>query len=329
MAGMSLLDPFGRKINSLRLSVTGRCNLRCGYCRPQRAEEGPGSGEILSDDALLLVASTSVRLGIEKIRVTGGEPLVRKGIVRLLSRFAGLPGLKKLVLTTNGHFLPEMAGELREAGVESLNISLDSIRPERFARITGGGDVRRVLEGIAKAEECGFPYIKINMVVMRGINDDEIDRFAALTVDRPLRVRFIEYMPIHGADSRRTLTIPGEEILEKLKGRYSLEPLEKEDLGGPARYYRIREGAGAIGVITPISCHFCSDCNRIRVTSEGVAKGCLFSWRDVDLKPYLRAGDREGLGRALLDVVRGKPAEHRIFREGSVRVPIAMSVVGG
>jgi len=324
-----LIDPYGRKINYLRLSVTGRCNLRCSYCRPRGGGGGPEGPEILSDEAILLVASTSVRLGIEKIRVTGGEPLVRKGIAGLLSRFAAIPGLKKLVLTTNGLNLKESAGELRKAGVESLNISLDSLRPERFARITGGGDLRRVLEGIERAQGCGFPHIKINAVVMRGINEDEIEEFAALTLDRPLRVRFIEYMPAASGDCTRGITVPGEEILDRLSRRYRLVPMEKEELGGPARYFRIDGGAGAIGVITPVSCHFCDDCNRIRVTSAGVAKGCLFSCQDVDLKPFLRGGDPKGLRKALLDVVRCKPDRHYLSPEGVGGKPFAMSAVGG
>lgn len=326
---MMLVDTIGRRINYLRLSVTGRCDLRCRYCRPSGGGEGPAGGEILSDKELLLIASMSVRLGIEKIRITGGEPLVRKGILELLSRFAAIPGLSKLVLTTNGLRLKESAGDLRKAGVESLNISLDSLRPERFARITGGGDLRRVLEGIERARECGFLHIKVNAVVMRGINEDEVEDFAALTLGSPLRVRFIEYMPAASGDCARGITVPGNEILERLSRRYRLVPMEKEDLGGPARYFRIDGGAGAVGVITPVSCHFCGDCNRIRVTSNGVAKGCLFSREDVDLKPFLRRGNPAGLRKALLDVVRCKPDRHPLSPEGFGGEPVAMSVVGG
>jgi cyclic pyranopterin phosphate synthase len=324
-----LIDPHGRRINYLRLSVTGRCNLRCSYCRPHGGGVGPDGPEILSDEALLLVASTSVRLGIEKIRVTGGEPLVREGIAGLLSRLAAIPGLRKLVLTTNGLYLKESAGALRRAGVESLNISLDSLRPDRFARITGGGDLRRVIEGIARAQECGFPHIKINAVVMRGINEDETEDFAALTLDRPLRVRFIEYMPAAAGDRTHGITVPGEEILDRLSRRYRLIPMGKEELGGPARYFRIDGAAGAVGVITPVSCHFCGDCNRIRVTSSGVAKGCLFSLQDIDLMPFLRRGNAEGLRKALQDVVQGKPDRHLLSPEGFGGKPFAMSAVGG
>jgi cyclic pyranopterin phosphate synthase len=323
---MMLVDPHGRRINYLRLSVTGRCNLHCSYCRPHGGGGGP---EILSDDALVFIAKTSVWLGIEKIRVTGGEPLMRKGIGDLLFRFAAIPGLKKLVLTTNGLRLKESAEVLRGAGVESLNISLDSLRPDRFARITGGGDLGRVIEGISRARECGFPHIKINAVVMRGINEDEIEEFAALTLDSPVRVRFIEYMPAAAGVCVRGITVPGEEILERLSRRYRLLPMEKEELGGPARYFRIDGAAGAVGVITPVSCHFCGDCNRIRVTSSGVAKGCLFSARDIDLKPFLRRGDADGLRKALLHVVRCKPGRHLLSPDGFGSRPFAMSAVGG
>jgi cyclic pyranopterin phosphate synthase len=286
-------------------------------------------GEILSDDGLLFLARTAVGIGIEKIRVTGGEPLLRKGVASLLARIGEIPGLMKLVLTTNGLFLTEMAENLRKAGVESLNISLDSLVPERFERITGGARLRSVLEGIEKARTCGFPYIKINMVVMRGINDDEVLRFAALAVDRSLTVRFIEHMPLLGKDCGPDLTIPGEEILRTIRERYRLAPQEKENLGGPSRYYRVEGSAATIGIITPVSCYFCADCNRIRVTSEGIAKGCLFSTRDVDLKPFLAEGDVEGLRNALQSVIGGKPSGHNFLREECRGEPIDMSRVGG
>src|SRR3990172_2558757 len=191
---MSLFDPLGRKINYLRLSVTGRCNLRCSYCRPQGMDPGPGTEEILSDENLLLLARTAVGMGIEKIRITGGEPLLRQGIVGLLSRLGEIPGLKKLVLTTNGILLTEMAGDLRRAGVESLNISLDSLVPDRFARITGGARLEFVLEGMEKALDHGFPHVKINAVVMRGVNDDEVVRFASLTFDPPPPARALTHI---------------------------------------------------------------------------------------------------------------------------------------
>lgn len=326
---MSLLDGHGRRVNYLRLSVTGRCNLRCSYCRPRGAGGGPAHREILSDGQLLLLARTAVGAGIEKIRVTGGEPLLRNGIVGLLGRLGGISGLRKLVLTTNGLLLREMADAVRSAGVESLNVSLDSLVPERFARITGGARLGSVLEGVERAEQAGFPRLKINVVVMRGINDDEVGRFASLTLARPLTVRFIEHMPLHGKECGPGRTVPGGEILREIRRRCRLVPLEKEDLGGPARYYRMEGAAGSIGIITPVSCHFCGDCNRIRVTSDGFAKGCLFSARDVDLKPFLANGDEEGLRDTLRSVVGGKPSGHRFLRGGCRGEPVDMARVGG
>ena len=195
-----MIDTYGRKINYLRLSVTDRCNLRCRYCMPEDGIPLLPQGGILSYEELYLVSRTAVSLGIEKIRVTGGEPLIRKGILDFLSRLAGIPGLRQLVLTTNGLLLNEMAGRLKAAGVQRLNISIDSLVPENFRRITRGGEVSRVLSGIAAAEAAGFP-IKLNMVVMRGVNDHEVVDFAALTLDKPFAVRFIEFMP-SGADRR-------------------------------------------------------------------------------------------------------------------------------
>jgi len=326
---MRLLDPQGRRINYLRLSVTGRCNLRCSYCRPAAWDVGRSVAEVLSEADLLFLARTAVGTGIEKIRVTGGEPLLRKGIVRLLFRLGEIPTLRKLVLTTNGILLKDMAADLRQAGVESLNVSLDSLVPERFARITGGGNLESVLESIEEAERSGFPHIKINVVVMRGINDDELLQFASLTINRRLTVRFIEHMPMDGRGCSLGLTVPGERILETIGERYCLTPLEKEDLSGPARYYRVEGAVGMIGLITPVSCHFCGDCNRIRVTSEGIVKGCLFSPRNVDLKPLLVKRDVEGLRNTLRFVVGCKPPGHLLTWDGPIEKPIDVSMIGG
>ena len=215
MAFAMMIDAHGRKINYLRLSVTDRCNLRCRYCMPADGFPLLPRGEILSYEELLLIARTAVSLGIEKIRVTGGEPLVRREILGFLSRLAGIPGLRQLVLTTNGLLLEEMAAPMKSAGVQRLNISIDSLVPENFRRITRGGEVSRVLSGIAAAEAAGFP-IKLNMVVMRGVNDHEVVDFAALTLDKPYAVRFIEFMPSGAAPDWRSLVVPGREILDRI-----------------------------------------------------------------------------------------------------------------
>lgn len=326
---MALLDPHGRSINYLRLSVTDRCNLRCRYCMPAEGMVKFRHDDILSYEELLRVARAAVTIGVEKIRVTGGEPLVRRGIIDFLRQLAAIPGLQRLVLTTNGVLLPEMAFQLHDAGVESLNISLDSLRPERFKTITRGGDLHQVLKGIAAAESAGFRFIKINVVVMRGINDDELEAFAALTLEHPWRVRFIEYMPTLSEPGWTADAMPGAEILARLSGRFTMVDEASENLAGPARYQRIRGAAGLVGVITPVSCHFCNECNRIRVTSRGIAKSCLFDRGTVDLRPMLANGDDAGLREALRLTVAEKPDRHQLLSENGVQNQIIMAGIGG
>ena len=325
---MKLVDTFGRKINYLRLSVTDRCNMRCRYCMPEDGVEKFSHQEILSYEELDRIARAAVALGIEKIRVTGGEPLVRKGIVPFLAGLSGIPGLRQLVVTSNGMMLEEMACELRGAGVQRLNISLDSLDPGRFGEITRTGDLKRVLAGIAAADRAGFP-VKINMVVMRGVNDDEIEAIASLAIDRPYTVRFIEYMPSSREDRWQSLVMPGAEILGRLSARFPLQPALRCELAGPAREYRIPGAVGTLGIITPVTGHFCGDCNRIRVTSTGGAKSCLFSDGELDLKPFLGEGDGDLLEEALRRIVMGKPGRHRLSALSAHHTPFAMSAVGG
>ena len=325
---MELTDSFGRTINYLRLSVTDRCNMRCLYCMPAEGIALQGHDVILSYENLLLIAETAVAAGIEKIRVTGGEPLVRKEIVPFLARLAAIPGLRQLVLTTNGLYLDEMADSIRRAGVQRLNISLDSLRAETFAGITRGGDLHRVMAGLAAAERAGFP-IKINMVVIRGVNDDEILDFAAMTLERSLTVRFIEYMPTVKTRNWESQIVPGEAILEQIGRRFSLISQERDGLAGPARTYRIAGAAGTVGVITPVTGHFCGECNRIRITADGRARSCLFDDTAVDLKPLLNSGDEAGLAEALRLIVARKPGKHNLASEEQRFTPFAMSGIGG
>jgi GTP 3',8-cyclase len=325
---MPLTDSFGRRINYLRLSVTDRCNLRCRYCMPAEGVPKLRHPDILSFEELLEVAGTAVGLGIEKIRVTGGEPLVRKDIVSLLTKLSALRDLKQLVMTTNGVLLAEHAKELKRAGVRRLNISLDSLKQETFAYITRCGDLGRVLAGIRAAEEAGFP-VKINMVVMRGINDDEITDFAGLTLAKPFSVRFIEYMPTVKEDNRRSLVITGDEIIGRVAERYRLQPVERQVLCGPSRDFQIQGAAGTVGIVTPVSSPFCVDCNRIRVTASGMAKGCLFDTREYDLKSILRKGDKNALAEALREIVRNKPGKHAFTGNDPADGSVAMSKVGG
>jgi len=325
---MSLVDSFGRKINYLRLSVTDRCNFRCLYCMPENGVPKVDHHEILSYEELLLLARSVVPLGIEKIRVTGGEPLVRAGVIDFLGELSRIPKLRQLVLTTNGYLLDEMALQLLSAGVQRLNISLDSLKPDNFAAITRGGDLGRVLKGIRTAEEAGFP-IKINVVAMRGINDDEFEDFAAWTLEKPYAVRFIEYMPTNREDTWTSKVIAGEEILSRIGNRFSMQPVVRGEMAGPSRDYRISGAAGTIGVITPISGHFCRDCNRIRVTSQGMVKNCLFADTEVDLKPVLRSGNVVELQEVLRRIVSEKPGKHLMSETDTVHKPFPMSKVGG
>jgi cyclic pyranopterin phosphate synthase len=321
---MSLFDPCGKKINYLRLSITDRCNLRCCYCMPACGVDLVERADLLSYEELLRVSRAAVDCGVEKIRVTGGEPLVRKGVVGFLARLNALPGLKRVVVTTNGVLLDEMAAELKGAGVESLNVSLDSMRPEIFNRITRCGDLGRVLRGIEAAERAGFQHLKLNMVVMRGVNDGEVEEFAAMTLDKPFRVRFIEFMPTL-RNMTASLTVPGEELLSRLSRRFELEPVTRDVLDGPAEYHRIKGACGSIGFINPMSCHFCADCNRIRITSNGVVKSCLFKEAGLDLKPLLKYGEGSDLREALHGIVKTKVH----WRGASGHGAFAMSQVGG
>ncbi len=323
-----LQDSIGRTINYLRLSVTDRCNLRCRYCMP---EEGIGKiahGEILSYEELYRIAQVAVAIGIDKIRITGGEPLVRKGIVSFLQHLAEIPGLKQLVLTTNGVLLEKMAADLSLAGVQRLNISLDSLDPKTFAQISRCGDLARVLAGIEAAQSCGFP-IKLNMVVMRGINDHEILDFATLATSSAITVRFIEYMPAIREHGWQQLVLPGSEILARLEQRLTLIPLEQAEMAGPARNFRIAGASGTLGVITPVSHHFCSECNRIRVTASGTVKGCLFAGSQIDLKPSLRSGSDLLLAQTLGAIVDTKPVRHQMTPDECHHQAFNMSSIGG
>jgi cyclic pyranopterin phosphate synthase len=239
-----------------------------------------------------------------------------------------LPGLKQLVLTTNGVLLEEMAVQLKEAGVQRLNISLDSLKPDVFSQITRCKELSRVLAGIDAAEAAGFP-VKLNAVAMRGINDTELLDFAALTLQRAIKIRFIEYMPAIKQPGWQNLLVPGDEIISKLEASYPLVKLEHGKLAGPAREFRIANALGTIGVITPLSNHFCGNCNRIRVTSSGKARSCLFSESEFDLKPYLAAGNAGILAQALRDIVTAKPISHTLTMEKTDHHPFAMAAIGG
>ncbi len=326
---MQLTDSLGRNINYLRLSVTDRCNMRCFYCMPAEGIAKKDHGLVLRYEELLLIAEAAVKLGIEKIRITGGEPLVRVGIVKFMEQLAAIPGLRHLALTTNGLLLEKLAADLYKAGVQRLNVSLDSLNPQTFSSITRGGDLKTVLAGLDAAEKAGFPPPKINCVIMRGVNDSEILDFAAMTLAKGNSIRFIEYMPAVKEEGWQKYCISGNEILERIAAQHTLETIDKGPYAGPSRDFRIPGAKGSIGIITAVSGHFCSECNRIRVTSTGQAKGCLFSDERTDLVPWLRPPDPDGLATALKAIVSTKPERHGISQDGYEHKNFTMSQVGG
>jgi cyclic pyranopterin phosphate synthase len=323
-----LTDNHNRTINYLRLSVTDRCNLRCQYCVPHYDVRGDKRRRILSYDDLFRLARESVALGISKIRVTGGEPLVRPGVVQFLERLAGIESALELVLTTNGILLKKLARPLRQAGVRRLNISLDSLRPDVFAMMTGGGELERVLEGIDAAQAAGFPPPQINVVLLRGTNDGEIVDFASLAAKRRLSVRFIEYMPVSGDPNWRSLYVPSDEVIAVLERDHQLRPIASMDGAGPARYYQLDGGDAKLGFISPISHHFCLSCNRIRISADGQARGCLMSNETTDLVPYMARGG-EAVREVLRAIIRKKPLNHAAPESLMMYGWVPMSAIGG
>jgi cyclic pyranopterin phosphate synthase len=287
-----------------------------------------GHEDILRYEQLLRITRAAIDLGVRKVRVTGGEPLVRRGVVDFLAGLCALPGLDEVTLTTNGLLLPQFAADIRAAGVRRLNVSLDSLDSATYAQITRGGELRQALAGIAAADQAGL-RIKLNMVVLRGINDHEIEDFAVLTLDRPWAVRFIEYMPTIREAIWRNRVIPGAAVVERLARRFTLEPLTPTPLCGPARPYRIHGAAGTLGFITPMSDHFCAGCNRIRVTSRGFAKSCLLADAAVDLKPALAVREDAALRQTLRAVVHGKPDRHHAAEDFASHAAFAMAGIGG
>ena len=320
-----------RCINYLRLSVTDRCNLRCIYCMPEAGVAYMPHGEILSYEEMLRIVDLSVQCGIRKVRLTGGEPFVRKGFMYFLERLSEMETLDEITLTTNGVFLKEFAAAVKECGICRINVSLDSLQPGKFARITGRDYYEAVWEGIREAERLGFNPIKINVVAMRGVNDDEILDFARLTLEKPFHVRFIELMPV-GKDNNWTPErfIPIGEILERIETLGNLVPIESNPNDGPAERFVLEGGRGEIGLIGALSHHFCEKCNRLRLTAEGHLRGCLFSDREIDLKTPLREGRRDDYLLGLVKLaMANKPLGREHMAHGPRKCVRQMSSIGG
>jgi cyclic pyranopterin phosphate synthase len=312
---MKLVDGYGRTIDYLRISITDHCNLKCYYCTPFSGRSHLEREEILTYEEMLKVARAATATGITKIRVTGGEPLVRKGVVEFCRMLSEIDGLKSLALTTNGIYLEKMAEALFRTGVRRINISLDTLKPERFEKITGYNWLPRVLAGIKRAEQIGMNPIKINTVVMRGINDDEIADLARLTQDKPYHVRFIELMPTDSSayGEYQSLFMPVEEIMKKINQIESAQIGPATDSYGPAKLCKLPGAKGKVGFIAPISWHFCGSCNRLRLTADGKIKTCLFSQKEIDIKSSLRTGATQNdIIHIFQQAVAEKPSGHHL-----------------
>ncbi|MFA7466749.1 MAG: GTP 3',8-cyclase MoaA [Desulfotomaculaceae bacterium] len=306
-------DQFQRQINYLRISVTDRCNLRCVYCMPDGGVKSVPHEEVLTIEEIVEVVAAGVPLGIRKVRLTGGEPLVRRGIIKLVQKLHQIPEIDDIALTTNGILLEKMAGGLKEAGVNRVNISLDTLKPARYRKITRGGNLDQVWRGINAALDKNLQPVKINTVAIRGFNDDELVDLARLTIGQPLHVRFIELMPIGTSDNwAGGKYIPTSEVQELITG--ALGNLTEEKLvtgSGPAYYGRLPGGRGTVGFISAVSNHFCARCNRLRLTATGQLRPCLFSSQEIDIKQALRSGaGREELTRIFREAILNKPDQH-------------------
>ncbi len=324
-------DGLGRRIDYLRISVTDKCNLRCVYCMPLEGLEWLRRDQLLTYEEIAEVVRVMAGMGLRRVRLTGGEPLVRRDLPELVRLLAAVPGIEDIALSTNGVLLAPMADELRRAGVQRVNISLDSLHPDRvdaLARRTGSFD--RILAGTVAAEQVGFDPIKINCVVMRGRNDDEIPEFAALTRQRPWHVRFIEVMPVAGSlEISAREFVPAGEMLERLRAIDRLEPVAGPPGNGPATYFRFPDARGTVGVITPMSHNYCDRCNRMRLTADGRLRPCLFGDLHTNLRDPLRAGlALEPLIRHTLAV---KPERHHLVQGQAIGSGglVALSQVGG
>ena len=317
-----MLDQYGRIIDYMRVSITDRCNLRCRYCMPEEGVCKLQHSDILSYEEILEIVEAAAELGIQKVRVTGGEPLVRPGCAGLCEKIAKIPGIHEVALTTNGVLLEAEAAALKAAGVGRVNVSLDTLNAEKYKKITGGGDIQRVLRGLEAAKAVGLTPIKLNVVLIGGFNDDEIPAFVALTREHPIELRFIELMPMNpGAEFDETAYLPGETVLNVCP-----ELVEQPQNGGVARLYRLPDGQGSVGLISPLSRHFCGTCNRLRLTAEGALKPCLHSDQEISLKGLHGAALREKIREA----VHAKPQMHGVLdAHHSSGAGRAMYTIGG
>lgn len=331
MSASSLRDSYGRTIGDLRVSITDRCNFRCTYCIPVENIEWKHKSEILSYEEIELLVRAFAELGVRKIRLTGGEPLLRPGLPSLIRKIRVIPGVDDIALTTNGKLLADHVESLREAGLQRINVSLDSLQEAKFYLMTRRSALGDVLEGIAAASRAGFHPVKVNAVVIRGINDDEVVDFARFAQQTGNTVRFIEFMPLDsGHQWTRDQVVTGREIYEKINAAVPLVPLPPRSPAETAKRYRFAQGAGEIGIIAPVSDPFCGNCNRLRLTADGNLRTCLFSTMEHDLKGPMRKGSTMvELQQRIAEAVWGKEAGHRINKSDFEQPLRSMSCIGG
>lgn len=326
-----MIDQFGRRVEYLRVSVTDKCNLRCVYCMPLEGLEWLKREDILSYEEIEQIVRSMAGMGLRRVRITGGEPLVRKDLPELVRLLSAIPEIEDLSLSTNAVLLAAQADALRSAGIQRLNVSLDSLRPDRVDAIARRpGSFPKIMEGLEAAERAGFSPIKINVVLIRGQNDDEIADFAEITRERPWHVRFIELMPTgSNLDLSANQFVSCTEVLKTVEQIATLEPVEGPFGNGPARYYRFPGAPGTVGVITPMSHNYCSTCNRMRLTADGQLRPCLFGDIQTNLRDPLRAG--EPLEPLVADTLKIKPERHYLIQGSAVGSGglVALSQTGG
>ena len=324
------IDRFGRNIHYLRISLTDHCNLRCIYCMPEDQTFRPNA-ELMQDDEIFLFAKLFASLGFDKIRLTGGEPTVRANIVDIVRGIAHAKGIRSVSMTTNGLLLPKLARPLAEAGLQRVNVSIDTLDPEKFHRLTRWGKLEEVWQGILAAEQAGLTPIKLNAVIVRGYNEDDVVGLARLTVDHPWQIRFIEMMPFAGAtDIQTDQVVAAEEIRERIEDSLGdMQIANDGKLDGEARVYRIRDAKGNVGFISSVTAPFCSACTRARLTADGRLRLCLLREKEVDLLTPLRAGaSLDDLRALILDGIWDKPWGHGLA-EGVIPLNRVMNEIGG
>ena len=327
-----MTDAFNRRITYLRVSITDHCNLRCQYCMPAEGIEFMDGGDLLSYDEFLRIIRVGAERGLKKIRITGGEPLVRRGVVEFIDAINQIEGIEDIALTTNGILLRKLAEPLYQAGLRRLNVSMDSLHAEKFKEITRGDVLERVWEGIHEAERVGFSPIKINCVLQDGVNQDEIIPFVKLTLNKPYHVRFIEFMPCADLDMWQKTYKPAADMQSKIVEEFGeLIPVDQtSDMAGPAENFRLPRAQGVVGFIHAISGHFCDVCNRVRMTADGKIRPCLFSNLEVDFRETLRKGGSDEEISGLFDQVLGiKPEGHELDKYSAEKMLTDMISIGG